>query len=137
MKPIFSLLLAIPLYGIVAAPVHSLAAGVLDGITFVADAGPKGKPADEKSDVITFRDGLFHSSTCDQYGYTSAPYVARNEPGAIAFEAETRSDKDGRLVWRGTVRGADIEGTMLHYKKGFFGVSDTPNEMWFKGKVKS
>ncbi len=91
----------------------------------------------EKADVITFRDGLFHSSTCDQYGYSSAPYVARSESGAIAFEAETKSDKDGRLVWRGTVRGQDIEGTMLHYKKGFFGVSDTPNEMWFKGRVKS
>lgn len=137
MNPIFSLLFAIPLCGIVAAPSHALAAGVLDGTTFVADAGPKGKTADEKDDVLTFRDGLFHSSTCDQYGYTSAPYSARNEPGAISFEAETRSDKDGRLVWRGTVRGADIEGTMLRYKKGFFGTSDKPEEMWFKGKVRS
>lgn len=137
MKPLISLLFAIPLCGIVAAPAPSLAAGVLDGTTFVADAGPKGKPADESNDLITFRDGLFHSSNCEQYGYTSAPYSARGEPGAIAFEAETKSDKDGRLVWRGTVRGQDIEGTMLHYKKGFFGTSDKPNEMWFKGKVKS
>jgi hypothetical protein len=50
-----------------AAP--SLAeAGLLDGKVFIADTGEKGKPADEKKDAITFQDGLFHSSACDQWG---------------------------------------------------------------------
>ena len=115
-----------------AADVHSLSPVE----TFVADTGPKGKPAEEKNDVLTFRDGQFHSSLCDQYGYAKARYQARADGDAIAFETETTSEKDGRLIWRGTARGNDVEGTMLHYKKGFLGVSSTPNEMWFKGKLK-
>jgi hypothetical protein len=41
---------------------------ILDGRVFVGDAGEKGKPADEKGDVVTFSGGMFHSSSCDQYG---------------------------------------------------------------------
>ena len=130
------MIIAIPLFGIIAQAAPAAAASLLDNKTFVADTGPKGKPAEEKGDVLTFRDGQFHSSLCDQYGYTKAPYQARSEDNAIVFETETNSEKDGRLVWRGTARGNDVEGTILHYKKGVFGISNAPNEMWFKGKLK-
>ncbi len=110
----------------------------LDGRVFVADAGEKGKAADEKNDVITFADGKFHSSACDQYGFGKGPYRATGSGDAVAFEAETTSEKDGRLVWKGTVRGSDIEGTFVHYRKGgFFNSNPEPVEHWFKGKVRS
>lgn len=110
----------------------------LDGKVFVADAGEKGKPADEKADVITFKDGKFHSSSCDQYGYNKGIYKTSADGDAITFEAETQSDKDGRLVWKGSVRGDQIEGNFTHYRKGgFFNSNPAPIEHWFKGKVKS
>jgi hypothetical protein len=110
----------------------------LDGRAFIGDAGLKGKPADEKGDVITFADGKFHSSLCDQYGYSKAAYKATKVGDAIEFETETMSEKDGRLVWKGTVRGSDIEGTFVHHKKGwFFNPNPAPEEHWFKGKAKS
>lgn len=109
----------------------------LDGRVFVGDAGPKGKPADEKDDVITFAGGQFHSATCDQYGYSKAPYRATASGGSILFEAETRSEKDGRLVWKGEVKGDTIEGTFVHYRKGWFlNPNPEPQEHWFKGQAK-
>src|SRR5258706_15431030 len=51
-----------------AMPLAQAQGTTLDGRAFVADAGEKGKAADEKSDVITFAGGKFHSSACDQYG---------------------------------------------------------------------
>lgn len=111
---------------------------VLDGKIFIADAGEKGKPADEKADVITFKDGKFHSSQCDQYGYGKSDYKTSTQGEVITFEAETNSDKDGRLVWRGNVRGNAIEGTFIHHRKGsFFNANPTPIEHWFKGKIKA
>ena len=112
--------------------------GALDGKAFVADAGEKGKAADEKNDVITFAGGTVHSSACDQYGYGKGDYKATASGGAVSFEAVTTSEKDGRIAWKGTVRGSDIEGTFVHYRKGWFlNPNPEPIEHWFKGKMKS
>ena len=130
----FAALLALPL-----VVTHAAAqAATLDGKVFVADAGEKGKDADEKGDIITFKDGKFHSSSCDQYGYGKGNYKSAAEGDAITFEAETTSDKDGRLAWKGVVRGDTIEGTFTHYRKGgFFNSNPAPIEHWFKGKAKT
>jgi hypothetical protein len=122
-----------------SAPAAAFAqSATLDGRAFVADAGEKGKAADEKGDVITFQGGRFHSSACDQFGYGKGAYRAAASGGAIAFESETTSEKDGRLVWRGTVRGDAIEGTFTHYRKGWLlNPNPEPVEHWFKGRAKS
>lgn len=121
-----------------AMPLAHAQAPALDGRAFVAEAGENGKAADEKNDVITFAGGKFHSSACDQYGYGKGDYRASAAGGAVTFEAETQSEKDGRLVWKGTVRGSDIEGTFVHYRKGWLlNPSPEPVEHWFKGKVRT
>jgi hypothetical protein len=110
----------------------------LDGKAFVADAGEIGKAADEKNDVITFAGGKVHSSACDQYGFGKGDYKSMTSGDGVSFEAETVSEKDGRIVWRGTVRGSDIEGTFVHYRKGWLlNPNPEPIEHWFKGKMKS
>ena len=125
------------LFALPATQVFAQAAP-LDGKVFVADAGEKGKAADEKADIITFKDGKFHSSLCDQYGYGKANYKAVAQGDAIVFEVETQSEKDGRLVWKGSVTGDQIEGNFTHYRKGgFFNSNPAPVEHWFKGKAKS
>jgi hypothetical protein len=109
----------------------------LEGKVFIADAGPKGKPADEKGDVITFAGGTFHSSMCDQWGFNKGIVAAVQQGGAIQFETETRSDSDGRLVWRGVVTGSVIEGTFVHYRKpAWYRPDPEPLEHWFKGVAK-
>jgi len=126
------------LAAVLAVPSAFAQKAPLDGRAFAAEAGLKGKAADEKGDVITFADGKFHSSACDQYGYNKGEYKATKAGEAIEFEAVTLSEKYGRNVWKGTVRGGEIEGTFVFYPKpGFFNKNPAPEEHWFKGKAKS
>jgi hypothetical protein len=79
----------------------------LEGSTFYVDLAPKGKPAYAK-DTLTFANGFFHSSECDQYGFQKGKYSAKKNRNVIEFETETRSAKEGVMRWKGTVNGDDI-----------------------------
>lgn len=127
------------LAALMALPVTQAAAQAmpLEGKVFVADIGYKGKDAHDKNDIITFKDGKFHSATCDQYGYNKGAYKTATQGDATTFEVETESEKYGRLQWRGTVRGSQIEGNFTMFPKpGFFDRNPAPVEHWFKGQAK-
>ena len=114
------------------------APGPLDGKVFIGEAGEKGKAADEKNDIISFADGKFHSSACDQYGYNKAEYTARTEGDATVFEVVTTSDKDGKLKWSGTLKGGALEGKFVHERKpAWYRPNPEPIEHWFKAVPKS
>ena len=130
---------SVALFALALGPTSATAqTATLDGKVFVAEAGIKGKAADEKDDIISFKDGKFHSSSCDQWGYGKGDYKAAPAGDGISFETETFSEKYGRLAWKGIVRGDAIEGTFIQYPKpGFFNSNPSPIEHWFKGKVKA
>ncbi len=114
------------------------APGPLDGKAFVGEAGEKGKPADEKNDIITFADGKFHSSACDQWAFSKGDYTAKTDGDATVFEVETVSDKEGRLKWTGTLKGGVLEGSFVHYRKpAWYRPNPEPIEHWFKAVPKS
>ena len=130
---LFATLIVAALSSIVQAHAQS---SLLDAKVFVANAGEKGKAADEKGDVITFHNGTFHSSMCDQWGYGKGNYTAIAEGDAVQFETETTSEKDGRLAWHGMVKGDTIEGVFTHYRKPkWYNKNPAPIEHWFKGKL--
>lgn len=121
---------------IAAAPPAALAQALLDGKRFIADSGLVGQPADDKDDVITFADGRFHSSTCDKWGFSRGEYKATRDGDAIRFEAATVSESDGRLLWRGTLKGDVLEGNFTHYRKPtWYRSNPAPIEHWFKAKA--
>ncbi|MEO7761409.1 MAG: hypothetical protein ABIS68_05800 [Casimicrobiaceae bacterium] len=124
--------------GAMAASLAHAAPGPLDGKVFVGEAGEKGKAADEKNDIITFGDGKFHSSACDQYGFNKGDYTAKTEGDATVFEAETVSDKEGRMKWKGTMKNGVVEGTFVHFRKpAWYRPNPEPIEHWFKAVPKS
>ncbi|HEY8243874.1 MAG: hypothetical protein ACHQJ7_04155 [Vicinamibacteria bacterium] len=111
------------------------AQGLLDGQRFVGDLGEKGKAADERNDVLTFAGGQFHSNVCDKWSFGKGSYKATRVGDAIAFETETVSETDGRLVWRGTIKGDELEGTFVHYRKpAWYRPNPEPIEHWVKAK---
>lgn len=119
-----------------AAPL-AFAAGPLDGKQFVGDIGPLGKPATEKGDVISFEDGRFHSAVCDQWGFNKAEYRAVQEGDAIRFEATTLSDSHGKMLWRGLIRGATLEGGFTHQRKpSWWRPEPGPLEHWVKATLR-
>ena len=51
--------------------------------------------------------------------------------GGTAFEAVTRSPKEGEIRWKGTVKGDRLEGTFVWKKKGQADI-----EYWTKATLK-
>lgn len=117
-------------------PFMAAAQGALDGRRFDTQAGFTGKPAHIPKDILSFAEGKFHSSDCDQYGYERSAYRATADGGAVTFEVETRSEPYGRNVWKGIVRGDTVEGTMMFYRKPtWYRPNPEPLAHWFKGKA--
>ncbi len=106
-------------------------AGTLDGKTFEGQIGEKGKEKGDK-DTFTFQDGKFHSRACDPYGFGDGAYSVTVNGDTTIFEADTVSSKEGKMKWRGTVKGEMLDGTVTWYKG-----SKAPKEYWFKGELKN
>ena len=107
------------------------AGGALDGKTFVAESGEKGKRAEGPTDEIAFRDGKMRSSACDPYGFGDGAYTTMDHPGSVMFHARTESPKEGVIEWKGTVRGDSLDGTYVWTKSG-----QKPITYWMKGTLK-
>ena len=105
--------------------------GVLDGQRFEGVFIERGKTRGD-ADVLTFKDGRFHSSACDRFGYADAPYKCVANGDTITFEAETESAKYGRLSWAGAVRKGKLDATALMQRPG-----KAPLENWVVAASKS
>ena len=106
-------------------------AGALDGKSFTGAMMEKGKTKGDK-DTFVFKDGRFRSTTCDAYGFTETAYTATSKDGATTFEATAQSPKEGTMKWKGTVKGAAIEGTVVWMKPG-----QADAQYTFKGSQKN
>ncbi len=102
----------------------------LDGKSFEGVFLAKGKTRGD-ADTLTFKNGRFHSSACDQYGYSDASYQALPDGNAIRFEAETESRKYGKLRWTGFVRGDKLDATVIMIQDG-----KSPIENWVAASLK-
>ena len=107
--------------------------GALDGKTFVGETGEKGKTAAKmENDTLQFANGKFRSSACDPYGFTEAPYTATTAAdGSIQWTSEATSSKEGRILWKGTVKGDALTGTFTWTKAG-----QAPIEYWVKATAR-
>ena len=112
---------------LVAAPVVALAGGALDGKVFVT-------MLDGDNDVLTFQEGTFHSSSCDEWGFGKGEYTTQDTGDSISFEAMTTSEKNGNMVWTGTVQGDTIKGKYVWSKEGLFGTKTKTKN--FEGTLK-
>lgn len=63
-------------------------------------------------DHLVFDGMKFESTGCRPYGFTQSSYTAEAKGDAILFDAKATSPTDGTNVWKGSVRGDRIEGTL-------------------------
>jgi hypothetical protein len=119
--------------GDAASPTAAPPSSSLDGMTFVAQSGEKGKQASNK-DTIVFRNGRFLSEGCNPYGFGNAPYQATVDGATVRFHAETHSPTHGNMVWDGIVRGDTIEATNTWTRKRWYW--NIMREYWYKGQLK-
>jgi hypothetical protein len=92
----------------------ALADQELDGHTYAIKYQEK-RGASASADTLLFRNGRFRSTACDSHGFSDASYTAN---GAKEFSAQTESAKEGRIEWRGTVRGDAVQGSFVWTKAG-------------------
>ena len=120
--------------GAAASPGTAPTAGLLDGKTFVAQSGEKGKQASNK-DTFVFRDGRFLSEGCGPFGFKDAPYEATVDGAAIRFHTETHSPTHGTMVWVGTVKENTIEATNVWTRDRWYW--KIKKEYWYRGQLKN
>jgi hypothetical protein len=111
-----SLFILRPCMAVAAEPARA-SRGALDGRNFDGIVLECGKTSGD-ADTLTFKDGRFRSSACDQYGYGDGAYTATRSGETVVFEAETESPKYGKLLWKGVVRGPRLDGTMTMVRDG-------------------
>jgi len=114
--------------GMYDEPLKNVLSGVLDGKTYVGDLGLMGA-APSMRETITFKDGYFHSSACDQYHFKDGAYLAVESAGATNFMVITHNREHSTIVWKGTVKGDTLEGTMTLYEK-----DKPPLERWVRAQ---
>lgn len=100
-----------------AVPESTGQRGALDGRRFDGIVLECGKTAGD-ADTLTFSNGRFRSSACDQYDYGDGAYTATVDGAALTFTAETESPKYGKLLWAGSVRGKRLDGTLTMLRDG-------------------
>lgn len=115
------------------APVPSVR--LLDGQQFRAgivrvDSDGKKRPLE---DQLMFADGKFSSAVCKKYNFVTAPYWTRVEGDRVHFLAELKSPTDGTMVWKGSIRGNVLEGTMRWTKKRWYWTINTEHKI--RGKL--
>jgi len=116
----------------IAAPA-SAAGGMLDGRQFKAgivrieeDDGEKKEPL---GDQLMFGNGMFSSAICKRYNFKEAPYWVRVEGEKTHFLAELTSPTDGKMLWKGTIQGDTLVGTMRWTKKRWYWTIDTEHKI--------
>jgi len=119
--------------GAPGSPGTALSPNFLDGKTFVAESGEKGKKASNK-DTIVFRDGRFISEGCIPWGFGDAAYKAGIEGDGIRFHAQTVSPTHGTMLWDGLVRGDAIEATSIWTRDRWYW--KMKKEFWYGGQLK-
>lgn len=109
------------------------ASHLLDGKTFIAQTGEKGKKTDHL-DTISFRDGRFLSEGCVKDGFEEKTFTAVTDGEAIRFRAENVSPKLGTMLWEGTVTGNVIEATSTWIRDRWYW--KIRREYWVRGRLK-
>lgn len=105
------------------------AGGALDGKSFSGMVGDKGEKKGEK-DKLVFKDGQFHSTACDEYGFRPGAYSVKTQDGATAFEADVANGEGAKMHWSGTIKGDAVTATAVWTKEG-----EASMEKWFEGKA--
>jgi hypothetical protein len=101
----------------------------LDGKTFTGKVFTKEDKKGDKDD-LEFKNGMLHSTACDQYGFKEGTYTTTTNGTTTTFNAETTSDSGAKMKWTGTVKGTTLHATATWTKDG-----EPSREMWFDGKI--
>ncbi len=103
--------------------------GKLDGKLFLVILTQPGQAP--QKDSLIFGSGTFRSTACHTYGFDRGRYSTKESGLALTFTSKTQSAKEGIMLWKGSLRGNQVQGTVEWIKKD----QSKPVEMTFSGSV--
>lgn len=129
-----SILAALTLHSPLSVADTSPVQTALDGKAFQSQLGVQGQSGDI-DDLLVFDNGEFVSEECERRcGYAKVEYWVRAEGDAIQMRADVPCTESGAVMyWRGTVRGDEIEGSILWVNKRWYWTFE--KKLWFKGRL--
>tara|TARA_Y100000589_G_C26902913_1_gene527008 strand:+ start:140 stop:400 length:261 start_codon:yes stop_codon:yes gene_type:complete len=68
---------------------------------------------DGENAILTFEDGKFHSSSCDEWGFGKGEYTPKTQGDIIYFEAKTANSDNENMAWSGIVQEDIIKGNYV------------------------
>ena len=124
--------LTVVLFMLWAASVVYAQEGLLDDKVFMGRYKEKHISA-VNEEKLTFMNGELHSMVYARRGFTKSGYEAVAKHDGIHFEAVSNSPKQGKIDWRGIVRGDSI---VVHYQWKQEGwLTDTIRKYSFTGTI--
>ena len=114
-----------------AAETPSATMALLDGSRFVGQTGEKGK-GDHHADTITFKNGMFRSLDCENWGFGAASYSVEKKGDVLHFTSTLRSPERGRLEWKGQIVDGKATATFRWRHERWYWNID--REYWFEGE---
>ncbi len=114
----------------VAADAASPAADPLNGLEFTGQTGEKGK-GDHHKDTITFRNGMFRSLDCENWGFGAGRYTVEKKGDAYQFESTLMSPDKGKLEWTGKIVGDKATATFRWTHERWYWT--IKRDYWFEG----
>lgn len=90
----------------------------LDGKIFATNTMVQNKPETAYDEDWTFDGGTLRSPSCEAYGFFKSPYKAWEQNGVITMESVFTSEKEGYMNFTATIKGDNLNGNVVWYKKG-------------------
>lgn len=94
----------------------------LDGKSFVCTTMQGDSSVTEE---VSFNNGKFESPACYQWGFSAAPYNAWQSGSNIMWQSLYNSDKEGWMLFRGTIADGNYQATSYWRKEGQEDQTDT------------
>lgn len=104
-----------------------------DGAVFEGLFREAGVGSGGDEDRLVFRDGIFISEACRDYGFTEARYTVNEENGVVSFRAVSESPSHGQMRWRGYRSGNRLKADVVWTKERWYW--DIRREYQFIGSV--
>lgn len=118
----------------VAADAPSRTADPLDGLRFSGQTGEKGKGGHHQ-DTITFRNGMFRSLDCENWGFGAGSYTSEKKGDAYHFKSTLVSPGRGKLEWTGKILGDKATATFRWTHERWYWT--IRRDYWFDGALQS
>lgn len=93
-------------------------AQTLNGTTYKIQITDLANPNEAKTDLVSFSEKMFDSEFSQSKGFSKTSFIEKIGADGIFFQVTFSSEKEGVMIWNGSVKGNVIQGKISWEKNG-------------------